>query len=75
MNSSWVCVKVIECNVPYQGNPCYGDSGLAFWSVTTFPGYIWMYTGVHLDVSLWWDTILGQSLVGLYFDGLPFEAG
>ena len=54
-NLAWVCIKEVKCTVPHQGNPCQFDhSGLAFWSATTFPGYIPMYTGVHLDVSLWW---------------------
>ena len=45
-------LEKIECSVPHQGNPYFGDSGLAFGSATTFPGYISMYTAVHLEASL-----------------------
>jgi len=52
-SSSFWTIKLIEGPHPHQGLACFDESGLLFWSATTLPGYIWMYTGVHLDASVY----------------------
>jgi len=65
--SFWTTIKTTEGPHPHQGLACFDESGLLFWSATTFPGYISMYTCVHLDVSLWWG-IHGLCILWNSFD-------
>jgi len=45
----WTAIKKTKGPHPHQGLTFFDESDLLFWSATTFPGYIWMYTFIHLD--------------------------
>jgi len=49
----WTAIKTIEGPHPHQGLACFDESGLLFWGANTFPGSIWMYTGVPVVSNTW----------------------
>ena len=53
----WACIKQTDTPHHIKASGALMKVACSFRSATAFPGYISMYTGIHLDVSLCWGDV------------------